>query len=182
MKKSIQACLLLAAALVLFSVAKTEAQTAPAAVRYKDAIGDNPNAEADIKIVSDFTNALIAGDLDKAKSYLSDKCINYGPGPADSANVADFADHWRSNYKMQSDRKISFVTETFNVKVGDLQGHWVAAWGDYTFTSNGKTVKFPYHCAYHVTQGKIDISRIYYDQLYILQKLGYSLTPPAAGK
>ncbi|HTD41740.1 MAG TPA: hypothetical protein VK671_14020 [Mucilaginibacter sp.] len=182
MKKNLQSCLLLAVALFLFSVAKAQDQTAPATVHYKDAIGDNPTPEADIKTVTDFTNLLVSGDLDKAKSFMTDKCMNYGPGPADSANVADFADHWKGNYKMESDRKVSFVAETFNVKVGDLQGHWVAAWGDYTFTSNGITVKFPYHCAYHITKGKIDISRIYYDQLYIFQKLGYTLTPPAAAK
>jgi hypothetical protein len=182
MKKTLQSCLLLAAALVLFSVTKVQAQTAAAPMHYKDAIGDNPTAEADIKTVTDFTNALVGGDIDKAKSFMTDKCVNYGPGPADSASVADFVDHWKGNYKMESDRKVSFVSETFNVKTGNLQGHWVASWGDYTFTSNGITVKFPYHCAYHLTKGKIDISRIYYDQLYIFQKLGYTLTPPAAAK
>lgn len=180
MKKPFQVCLLLAAALVLFSVTKIHAQNAPASVKYKDVIGDNPNAEADLKIVTVFTNSLVAGDIDKAKSYMADKCMNYGPGPADSANVADFVDHWKGNYKKQSDRKVSFVAETFNVKTGDLAGHWVAAWGDYTFTSNAITVKFPYHCAYHIANGKIDISRIYYDQLYIVQKLGFTLTPPAS--
>ena len=180
MKKPFQVCLLLAAALILFSVSKVQAQTEAKTMKYKDVIGDNPSAEADLKIVTDFTNSLVAGDIDKARSFMTDKCMNYGPGPVDSANVADFADHWKGNYKMQSDRKVSFVAETFNVKTGDLAGHWVAAWGDYTFTSNGITVKFPYHCAYHLTNGKIDISRIYYDQLYIFQKLGYSLTPPAS--
>ncbi len=179
MKKPFQVCLLLAAAFILFSVTKVQAQTEAKPMKYKDVIGDNPTAEADLKIVTVFTNSLVAGDIDKAKSYMADKCMNYGPGPVDSANVADFADHWKGNYKMQSDRKVSFVAETFNVKTGDLAGHWVAAWGDYTFTSNGITVKFPYHCAYHITNGKIDISRIYYDQLYIFQKLGYTLTPPA---
>ncbi|WP_426670646.1 nuclear transport factor 2 family protein [Mucilaginibacter sp. McL0603] len=181
MKKNLQSCFLLAAALLLFSVTKIQAQTAaPTVMHQKDMIGDNPTADADIKTVSDFTNALVSGDIDKAKSFLTDKCINYGPGPADSANVAQFVAHWQENYKMQSNRKVNFVAESFNVKSGDLQGNWVAAWGDYTFTSNGITVKFPYQCSYHVTNGKIDSSRIYYDQLYIVQKLGFTLTPPAS--
>jgi len=179
MKRSLQQCLLLAA-LLLFTGTIVRAQTDKKPMHYKDAIGNNPTAEADIKTVTEFTNTLVAGDLDKAKSYLADKCMTYGPGPADSAGVAEFAEHWKGNYKMESDRKVSFVAETFNVKTGGLAGHWVATWGDYTFTSNGITVKFPYHCAYHIADGKIDISRIYYDQLYIFQKLGYTLTPPGS--
>ena len=182
MKKNLQSCLLLAAVLLLFSVTKIQAQTAPAVMHQKDMIGDNPTADADIKTVTDFTNTLISGDIDKAKSYLTDKCINYGPGPADSANVAQFVEHWQANYKMESDRKVNFVCESFYVKSGDLKGNWVATWGEYSFTSNGVTVQFPYQCSYHVTNGKIDTSRIYYDQLYIFQKLGYTLTPPAASK
>jgi ketosteroid isomerase-like protein len=183
MKKNIQLCLLMAAALFLFSVAKTQAQSAaPAAYHQKDMIGDNPTADRDIKAVSDFTYAIVSGDIPKVKTLLADKFKGYGPAPTDSASAEQMTKMWQENYKTQSDRKVNFVAQSFRVLSGDLQGNWVSVWGDYTFTSDGKTVQFPYQCTYHVTNGKIDSSRIYYDQLYIVQKLGFTLTPPVAAK
>lgn len=52
---------------------------------------------------------------------MTDKCISYGPAPTDSANVAQFAEHWQANYKTQSDRKVSFVAESFRVLSGHRQ-------------------------------------------------------------
>lgn len=182
MKKILKSCLLIAVSLAVFSIAKVEAQTSNTPTHYKDMVSENPSADADIKIVSDFTNALVGGDIDKAKSFLASNCINFGPGPTDSTNLAQFVDQWQANYKSQSNRQVGFLAATFHVKTGNLQGNWVAAWGDYTFTANGITVKFPYHSSYHITKGKIDVSRIYYDQLYIFKTLGYTLTPPAGGK
>ena len=68
------------------------------------------------------------------------------------------------------------------MKTGDLKGNWVSLWGDYSFTQNGKDLKFPFQYTARVTKGKIDIDRIYYDRLYILQTLGYKVTPPENNK
>lgn len=51
-------------------------------------------------------------------------------------------------------------------------------WLDYSFTQNGKTVKFPYQVTSHLTNGKIDRSFVYYDRMYIMETLGYKLVPP----
>jgi ketosteroid isomerase-like protein len=146
---------------------------------YKDMVGENTNAEADMKVVSDFVNALTSGDLVKAKSLLADDYKGYGPAPTDTSTVEKTIINWQENYKTQSDRKIGFVTQTFRVLQGDLKGDWVSLWGDYTFTENGKTITFPLQYTARVTNGKIDTDRVYYDRLYILQSLGYTLTPPA---
>lgn len=146
---------------------------------YKDMIGENTNAEADMKVVSDFVNALTSGDLVKAKSLLADNYKGHGPAPTDSSTVEQTMSTWQENYKTQSDRKIGFVTETFKVLQGDLQGDWVSLWGDYTFTQSGKTITFPLQYTAHVANGKIDRDGVYYDRLYIVQSLGYTLTPPA---
>ena len=50
---------------------------------YKDMIGENTNAEADMKVVSDFVNALTSGDLVKAKSLLADNYKGHAPGNQD---------------------------------------------------------------------------------------------------
>jgi ketosteroid isomerase-like protein len=176
--KRIPLSLLIALAfLLVFTVNKAGAQDKP--VHQKDMIGENPTADQDNMTVTNFSNWLVGGDVDKAATLLAPNFKAYGPSPSDSGNTEALVKNWKANYTMQTNRKVNFVLQSFRVKSGDFKGNWVAAWGDYTFTSNGKTVTFPYHCAYHLTNGKIDISRIYYDNLYIVQQLGYKVTPPS---
>ncbi|MFD2719167.1 hypothetical protein ACFST9_10600 [Hymenobacter monticola] len=65
------------------------------------------------------------------------------------------------------------------MKSGRLMGNWVATWGEYTFTQDGKTLRAPFQMTAHVTKGKIDLDRFYFDNLSLTQALGYKLTPPA---
>ena len=154
--------------------------TTVSAQSYNDMIGNNPNAEADIKIVSDYLTTLIDnGDVDKAASMLTTNFMGYGPGPQDSANLQITIDIWKKNVAVQENRKVNFVAETFNVKSGVLAGNWVSVWGNYSCSQNGKDLKFPFQYTAHVSNGKIDQDRVYYDQLYIIKALGYSITPPS---
>ncbi|HEY9001590.1 MAG TPA: nuclear transport factor 2 family protein [Mucilaginibacter sp.] len=177
MKRIPLSLLIALAVLFIFSVDKASAQDK--AIHQKDMIGDNSTADQDDMAVANFTNWLVGGDADKAATLLAPDFKAYGPAPSDSGNTEQLVKGWKENYKTQSDRKVNFVLESFHVKSGDYMGNWVAVWGDYTFTSMGKTVKFPYHCVYKVTKGKINSSRIYFDNLYIVQQLGYKVTPPA---
>jgi ketosteroid isomerase-like protein len=183
MKKTIQLTLLFAALLLTVIATTAQAQSkTPAQPRYKDVIGENPNAEADMKVVSDYVRSLASGDLVKAKTLLTDNYRGYGPSPTDSSTSEQTITGWQQNYKTQSNRKVNFITQTFRVKSGDLKGNWVSMWGDYSFTQNGKDVKFPFQYTARVIKGKIDIDRIYYDELYIIQTLGYKITPPENNK
>lgn len=129
-----------------------------------------------------FVNALTAGDLDKAKSLLAPTYKGYGPSPLDSTTSEKTISSWKESNKIQLNRKVSFVSQTFRVLSGNLKGNWVSIWGDYSFTQDGKNVSFPYQYTARVTDGKIDIDRIYYDRMYILQTLGYKVTPPEMEK
>jgi len=168
------------ATLMAFSITGAKAQSASQDVKYSEMVGENPNAEADIKTVSDYLNTLlVAGNVDKATAMLSANYMGYGPGSDDSANLQTTTDDWKQNITRQQNRKVNFVAETFNVKSGDLSGHWVSTWGTYSFTQDGKDIKFPFQYTAHVTNGKIDQDRVYYDQMYILKTLGYTITPPS---
>ena len=172
------------AAGILFMAASAQAQNAPAnAPRYKDVVVDNPMAEADIKVVSDFVNALtLSGDQAKARSLVSPSFMGHGPAPTDSANIDQTLKNWSESYKTQMNRKNNFVTQTFQVTMGNLKGNWVSVWGDYSFTENGKTVTFPYQYTARVADGKIVTDRVYYDRMYILTQLGYKVSPPEIAK
>ena len=182
MKKTTKPALLFAALFLFVSLNALKAQTSTPQPGYGDMVVANPNAEKDIKLVSDYVNALTSGDLDKAKSLATDNYVGYGPAPTDSATIDQTISGWKENSTRQSNRTINFVPATFKVTSGDNQGEWVSLWGEYSFTENGKDVKFPFQYTAHVTDGKIDKDLIYYDRLYIMQTLGYTLTPPAGGK
>jgi ketosteroid isomerase-like protein len=183
MKNTIKLGLLFAALVLSLFLNRVQAQSEKTAQpRYKDVVVENPNAEPDMKVVSDFVNALTSGDLDKAKSLLAENYKGYGPSPTDSTNIEQTLKSWNENYKIQSNRKVSFVTQTFKVLSGDLKGSWVSLWGDYSFTQDGKNVTFPLQYTARVTNGKIDTDRVYYDRLYIIQALGYKVTAPGNAK
>jgi ketosteroid isomerase-like protein len=182
MKKTIQTCLLATSLLFCVSLTATHAQTAPAAYHQKDVIGENPTADQDIQTVSDFLNSLVSGDLNKVRSLLATNYKGTGPGPLDSANTEQTIQQWQEDYKIQSDRKITFVTESFRVLTGDLQGNWVSVWGDYSCTIDGTNIKFPFQYTALVANGKISLDVTYYDRWYIFQALGYKVTPPEKSK
>ncbi len=145
---------------------------------YKDNVVENPEAEADIKIVSDYVNALVNNEMAKAEKLLAEKYIGYGPAVNDSINKQENINSWNQNHKVRTNQKVGFVTQTFRVLQGNLQGDWVSQWGNYTFTQNGKEVKLPYQFTARVSNGKIDRSTIYFDNLSVLLQLGYTVTPP----
>lgn len=151
-----------------------QAQDAPS---YKDVVVENPTAEADMKTVSDYTNAIVDGNLKKARSILAKSYMLHGPS-TDSSNVEKEMASWEQNYKVQSDRKVAFITQTFKVVSGAQKGNWVSLWGNYTFTSGEKTVTLPFQYTASVSKGKILKAFMYYDNLAIYQQLGYTLTPP----
>jgi ketosteroid isomerase-like protein len=183
MKKTFKVSLLLAAFLFTVFTTRAQAQSKPVQQdRYKDRAAENPNADADIKMVGDFLNSLVSGDLIKAKSLLAENFMGYGPSPADSSNVEQTINNWNENYKHQLNRKVDFVTGTLRVLSGTSKGDWVLAWGTYSFTQDGKDISFPFQYTAKVADGKIVGDMTYYDNMYILQKLGYKVTPPEIAK
>lgn len=175
MRNTIKPGLLIPTLLLMLFTMIARAQSTP---RYKDVVVENPKAEDDMKVVGDFVNSLVSGNLDKAKSLLAEKYMAYGPAPTDSSTSEQTIAGWTENYKTQTNRKVDFVTQTFRVLSGDLKGDWVSLWGNYSFTESGKNVSFPFQYTARVADGKIATDRIYYDRMYILQTLGYKVTPP----
>ena len=182
MKRTITPTLFFAASLVAAANLTAHAQAKPAPQpRYTDLVGDNPTTAADLQTVGKYLNLLTAGNTEQAKLLLADTYRGYGPAAADSVTRDQVMTGWQQRYKTQADRKMRLEGQTtFRVKSGRLLGNWVATWGEYSFTQNGKTIRAPFQYTAHVTTGKIDLDRTYVDNLSILQALGYKLTPPAA--
>ena len=144
-------------------------------LKYKDFIGENPNAEADMKVVSDFVNACVNEDTIKAKSLLDANYLGFGPSINDSATALEEINAWKENYKIHSARKVSFITQTYRVLVGDRKGDWVSLMGDYSCTLNEKKMKMPFQLTARLLDGKIVGAITYWDKKYLSETLGYNL-------
>lgn len=145
-------------------------------LKYKDFIGENPNAEADMKVVSDFVNACVNEDTNKAKSLLDANYLGFGPTINDSATAKEEIDAWKENYKIHSARKVSFITQTtYRVLVGDRKGDWVSLMGEYSCTLNEKKMKMPFQLTARLLDGKIVGAITYWDKKYLSETLGYNL-------
>ncbi len=145
---------------------------------YKDMVVTNPNAEADIKVVSDYTNALVNNKMDEAAKHLSEKYMGYGPAANDSINKTGHIEGWKNVHLVRTNENVTFVSETFRVTQGELKGEWVSQWGTYSFTQDSKDITLPFQANSLVSNGKIETSRIYFDNLAVTLALGYTLTPP----
>jgi len=180
MKTTKTACLILAS--LLFGISSnahaqnTAAQTT--VYHHNDINKENPTADQDIKVLEDFENAIVSGDLDKAKSFLADNFKGYGPGANDSATAEQVIGFWQENYKTHTNRKINFVDHTWQVTEGQYKGNWVAMWGEYDCTINAKDVRIPFQTTARIANGKIEMQISYWDNLSPSLSLGYTLTPP----
>ena len=96
---------------------------------YKDVVVENPEAEADIKVVSDYVNALVNNKLEEAGNLLAEKYIGYGPAVNDSVTKQKNIESWKEVHKIRTNQKVGFVSQTFRVLQGDLKGDWVSHWG-----------------------------------------------------
>ena len=143
------------------------------APKYKDVVVENPEAEADMKVVSDYVKALVNNKMMEAEKLLSEKYMGYGPAVNDSISKQQTIATWKEAHKMRTNEKVGFVTQTFRVLQGELAGDWVSHWGTYSFTQNGKNIELPYQLTALVTDGKIVRSTIYFDNLAVIEALGY---------
>lgn len=176
--KNIKNLLLL---ILLFSVSFY----APAQENNKSGVTiDHPNANETIGIVNDYINLSVSGEIDKAVGLLAEDFMGYGPGISDSLDVSGEAKFWKDNYTMQSDRSVELIVLPVNITqtespFGDLSGDWVQVWAVYSFTQNELELTLPFQLAAKIVDGEIASTRIYYDRLALMQKLGYEITPPS---
>jgi len=166
--------LLLLCFIIIFQLSFSQNETPS----YKDLVVENPEAEVDMQVVNDYVNALINNKMMEAEKLLGDKYMGYGPAVNDSISKQETMASWKESHKIRTNEKVGFVTQTFRVLQGELAGDWVSQWGTYTFTQNGKNIELPYQLTALVSNGKISRSTIYFDNLAIIEALGYQITPP----
>lgn len=162
----------LSIALILFIGQVTSAQESS----FNDRVTQNPNADKDLQVVSDYLDAIVNNKLEKAKSLLADNFVLNGPSDGDTETKAEVISNWEETHKVRTNQENEFVVNTWRVLEGEYLGDWVSVWGTYSFTENSQDIKLPYHLTAKVADGKIQNAIIYYNNLAVARKMGYELT------
>jgi len=140
----------------------------------------NPDS---ISVVQKYEQAVQSKNADSMAALLSDNYMGYGPSFTDSINKADAVANWKNLVANLYD---TFqYTRSFNlaakVTEGPRPGDYVSSWSSVRITyKNGKgPVNLFVNVVYRVENGKITMTRTFYDEADAMRQLGYQFVPPA---
>ena len=116
------------------------------------------------------------------KELLADDFKSYGPGfkteVTKAKNIADWKNAWEERIVSMNYKRA--YSGLINIEKGKLSGEWISEWGQVTaLYKDGKTAKFWFNGLYKVTDDKIIEARVVFDNMDILNQLGYKFMPPA---
>lgn len=157
---------------------KEEAPLAEEKVRPYDI---SANEDANIKLVSEFIDALITNKQDKIRSLVTDDFMDYGPSQKDSMNIDQLTYAWTAIDSTRSNQDAGvFVVTALVVNEGDLAGEWVNVWGTYTAKEKNSGYEYdaPWHRVFKINNDKISFSRAWFDNLAISLDLGRVIPAP----
>jgi len=142
---------------------------------YKETVTENPTADEDIKVVSDYLTAVMGNQITDAGNLLADDYVSRGPAYQETETKEEHLASWTEANEGRTKQKNDFVSNTFRVIDGDQKGDWVSIWGLYTFTQNEVEINLSYQYTAMIEDGKISSSIVYYDNLAVYKEMGYEL-------
>ena len=164
-------------AMLLLTVVACNQQPAAPVV---DTVGENNKA-----IVQKYSDAIVKGDTVGMEAFLADTYKGYGPGLTDSTDRAKEITGWKKSWREEF-ASIDFDragTIAFTVPTdGKYPGDWVAEWAfiNVTYKNGTKPFKFWWHGVSRVKDGKIEVSRAFYNQNDYFTQHDFKVTPPEA--
>jgi hypothetical protein len=115
-------------------------------------------------------------------SLLADNYMGYGPSVGDSVNKKDAVDDWKYNAEnlYESIKYTRFKNLAVTVKDGEAQGDWVLNWALLTlkYKDGRGPIQVWVNVVYRIENGKIVLSRTFYNEADALRQLGYSIELP----
>ena len=145
-----------------------------------DTVGENNKV-----IVQKYSDAIVKGDTASLELYLADNYKGYGPGLTDSTDRAKEVSEWKRTWREEF-ASVDFDragTIAFTVPAdGKFPGDWVADWAliTVTYKNGNKPFKFWWHAVSRVKDGKIEVSRSFFNQNDYFTQRDFTVTPPAA--
>jgi hypothetical protein len=136
----------------------------------------------DFAVVERYTQAIQNRNVDSISTLLADDYMGYGPSFKDTINKADAIANWKSlaGTLYDSIQYNNTVNIASKVPDGPHPGDYVSSWSSVKITyKNGKgPVNLLVNVIYRVENGKITLSRTFYNEADSMRQLGYDFVPP----
>jgi limonene-1,2-epoxide hydrolase len=138
--------------------------------------------KANLAIAEKYMQAVETKNVALMDSLLAENYIGYGPSVEDSVNKEEAIMNWKDNTEnlYESFEYTRHKELAVTVKEGAAQGDWVLNWA--YLTIKYKVGSVPVHLwvnvIYRIENGKIVLSRTFYNEADVLRQLRYSIEPP----
>ena len=142
----------------------------------------NIDAE-NIAVIEKYIQAVQTKDTQAMSDLLADDYIGYGPSVSDTTNKEQALASWKEVSENLYD-KIEY-TRTVNIGIkitqGANPGNYVSDWASLkiTYKDGRGPVILHINAVYRVENGKINLSRSFYNEADVLRQLGYEFLSAA---
>jgi ketosteroid isomerase-like protein len=133
-----------------------------------------------LAVIEKYIKAVEEKDIETMGSLLSDDYVGYGPSFSDSTNkekaIANWKDVAENLYeKIEYTRTVNIATKVAGVR---HPGNYVSDWASLkiTYKDGRGPVFLNMNAVYRIENGKINLSRTFYNEADVLRQLGYSYT------
>ena len=140
------------------------------------------NAETSLELIKNYIAALEKGDVATMKKQLADNATIYGlGGGADSLSVQQHQEYFTNStdvYTHTINNEVFLPVKNTDSEI--VPGEWVLVWGWNVLKNKetGNEIVIPFHIANRIENGKIAMAAFYYDMANIMQKQGFTISPP----
>ena len=130
-----------------------------------------------IAVIEKYIKAVEEKDTKTMSDLLADNYIGYGPSFTDSTNKEEAIANWKNVAENLYD-KIDYrrtVNITAEVTDGPHPGDYVSDWASLkiTYKDGRGPVYLNMNAVYRIENGKITLSRTFYNEADVLRQLGY---------
>ena len=138
--------------------------------------------KANLAIAQKYMQAVETSNVAIMDSLLADNYMGYGPSVGDSTNKQQAILNWKDNVdNLYESIKYTHHTElAVTVKEGRAKGDWALNWAYLTikYKDGRGPVNIWVNSVYLIENGKIVMSRTFYNEADVLRQLRYNLVPP----
>jgi ketosteroid isomerase-like protein len=139
--------------------------------------GQQKTDAENIAVIEKYIQAVQSKDTQTMTDLLADDYVGFGPSVADTTNKAQAIASWKDVSENLYD-KIEYtrtVNITAKVTDGPFPGDYVSDWASLkiTYKGNPEPVFLNINAVYRVKDGKINLSRSFYNEADVLRQLGY---------
>jgi len=135
-----------------------------------------------IAVIEKYIHAVQTKDTQTMSDLLADNYVGYGPSFSDSTDKEQAIASWKDLAENLYD-KIEY-TRTVNIAAkvtdGPHPGNFVSDWASLkiTYKDGRGPVHLNMNAIYRIENGKITLSRTFYNEADVLAQLGYDCFPP----